>query len=68
MFVQDPVLGATAVAFYPLRGYLIPKLQRIIRSLGRDRVQKMRRLSDRIGETIAAPREIRAARPGRTDG
>src|SRR5271163_2850413 len=60
MFVQDPILGAAAVAFYPLQGYLIPKLQRIIRRLGRTRVQKVRRLSDRIGETIAARREIRA--------
>jgi putative ABC transport system ATP-binding protein len=60
MFVQDPVLGAAAVAFFPLQGYLIPKMQRIIRRLGRERVQKIRRLSDRIGETIAARREIRA--------
>lgn len=60
MFVQDPVLGAAAVAFYPLQGYFIPRLQRIIRRLGRERVQKVRRLSDRIGETIAARREIRA--------
>jgi putative ABC transport system ATP-binding protein len=60
IFVQDPILGAAAVAFYPLQGYLIPKLQRIIRRLGRTRVQKVRRLSDRIGETIAARREIRA--------
>ena len=59
MFVQDPILGAAAVAFYPLQGYLIPKLQRIIRRLGRTRVQKVRLLSDRIGETIAARREIR---------
>ena len=60
MFVQDPVLGAADAAFYPLEGYLIAKLQRIIRRLGRERVQKMRRLSGRIGETIAARREIRA--------
>ena len=60
MFVQDPILGAAAVAFYPLQGYLIPKMQRIIRRLGRERVRKVRRLSDRIGETIAARAEIRA--------
>src|SRR5246500_314694 len=60
MFVQDPTLGAAAVAFYPLQGYLIPKLQRIIRRLGRERVRKVRVLSDRIGETIAARAEIRA--------
>src|SRR5438045_5772215 len=60
MFVQDPVLGAAAVAFYPLQGYLIPNMQRIIRRLGRERVRKVRGLSDRIAETIAARAEIRA--------
>jgi putative ABC transport system ATP-binding protein len=60
MFVQDPILGAAAVAFYPLQGYLIPKMQRVVRRLGRERVRKVRRLSDRIGETIAARAEIRA--------
>jgi putative ABC transport system ATP-binding protein len=60
MFVQDPILGAAAVAFYPLQGYLIPKMQRIIRRLGRERVRKVRVLSDRIAETIAARAEIRA--------
>jgi putative ABC transport system ATP-binding protein len=60
MFVQDPMLGAAAVAFYPLQGYLIPKLQRIVRRLNRERVRKVRVLSDRIAETIAARNEIRA--------
>src|SRR5712672_4002768 len=60
MFVQDPILGAAAVAFYPLQGYLIPKMQRVIRRLQRERVRKVRRLSDRIAETIAARGEIRA--------
>jgi len=60
MFVQDPILGAAAVAFFPLQGYLIPKMQRIIRRLGRERVRKVRVLSDRIAETIAARTEIRA--------
>jgi putative ABC transport system ATP-binding protein len=60
MFVQDPLLGAAAVAFYPLQGYLLPKLQRIVRRLNRERVRKVRVLSDRIAETIAARNEIRA--------
>jgi putative ABC transport system ATP-binding protein len=60
MFVQDPMLGAAAVALYPLQGYIIPKMQRIIRRLGRERVRKVRVLSDRIAETIAARTEIRA--------
>ncbi len=59
MFMQNPVLGAAALAFYPLQGYLIPKMQRVIRALGRARVRKIRTLSDRIGETIAARTEIR---------
>ena len=35
MFVQNPVLGAAAVALYPVQAYVIPKLQRRIRELGR---------------------------------
>jgi putative ABC transport system ATP-binding protein len=59
MFVQNPVLGIAALAFYPLQGYLIPKMQRIIRGLGRTRIRRIRGLSDRIGESIAARVEIR---------
>jgi len=59
MFVQNPLLGAAAVALYPLQAYFIPKMQRRIRELGRLRVRKVRTLSDRIGEAIAAQVEIR---------
>ncbi|MGH7055195.1 MAG: ABC transporter transmembrane domain-containing protein, partial [Stellaceae bacterium] len=59
MFVQNPFLGAAAVALYPLQGYLIPKLQRQIRTLGRRRVRMVRHLADNIGEAIAARVEIR---------
>ena len=59
MFVQNPLLGAAAVALYPLQAYFIPKMQRKIRALGRERVRKVRTLSDRIGESIAAQVEIR---------
>src|SRR4051812_14888212 len=59
MFVQNPLLGAAAIALYPLQAYFIPKMQRRIRQLGRERVRKMRVLSDRIGESIAAQVEIR---------
>jgi putative ABC transport system ATP-binding protein len=60
MFVQDPILGIAAIGLYPAQGYLIPKMQRILRRLGRERVRKVRGLSDRIAETIAARAEIRA--------
>ena len=59
MFVQNPVLGAAAVALYPVQAYFIPKMQRKIRALGRLRVRRVRTLSDRIGESIAAQVEIR---------
>lgn len=59
MFVQNPLLGAAAVALYPVQAYFIPKMQRKIRQLGRLRVRRMRTLSDRIGESIAAQVEIR---------
>src|SRR5205814_8909376 len=59
MFVQNPLLGAAAVALYPVQAYVIPKMQRRIRELGRERVRKVRTLSDRIGEAIAAQVEIR---------
>src|SRR5436853_4766320 len=60
MFVQNPLLGAAAVALYPVQGYFIPKMQRRIRELGRQRVRKLRGLSDRVGESIAAQVDIRA--------
>jgi ABC-type multidrug transport system fused ATPase/permease subunit len=59
MFVQNPVLGGAAIALYPVQAYFIPKMQRRIRQLGRLRVRRMRTLSDRIGESIAAQVEIR---------
>ncbi|HEX3954906.1 MAG TPA: ABC transporter transmembrane domain-containing protein [Stellaceae bacterium] len=59
MFVQNPILGAAAVSLYPVQAYFIPKMQRKIRQLGRERVRKIRTLSDRVGETIAAQIEIR---------
>jgi len=64
MFVQNPVLGAAAVALYPVQAYVIPKMQRKIRALGRDRVRQVRHLSDRIGESIAGQVDIRTNHAG----
>jgi putative ABC transport system ATP-binding protein len=60
MFMQNTYLGLAAIALYPLWGYFIPKMQRRIRALGRQRVRMMRHLADRIGEAIAGRVEIRA--------
>jgi ABC-type multidrug transport system fused ATPase/permease subunit len=58
MFVQDWVLGVAAVALYPLQMYLIPKLQAHVNALAKERVRTVRRLSERIGETIANIDEV----------
>lgn len=58
MFVQDVVLGCAAVALYPLQAYVIPKLQRQVNALAKERVRTVRRLSERIGEAVAMAEEI----------
>jgi ABC-type multidrug transport system fused ATPase/permease subunit len=59
VFVQNPLLGAAAVSFYPVQGYVIPKLQRKVRELGRLQISKIRGLADRFAESIGARVEIR---------
>ncbi|GAA0628604.1 MULTISPECIES: ABC transporter transmembrane domain-containing protein [Thalassospira] len=60
IFIQDPLMGLAAIAFYPLQGYLIPKLQRRVNLLGKQRVQNVRRMSEHIGETVGGATDIRA--------
>lgn len=60
IFIQDPLMGIAAIAFYPLQGYLIPKLQRRVNMLGKQRVQNVRRMSEHIGETVGGATDIRA--------
>lgn len=58
MFVQDVVLGLAAISLYPLQAWLIPKLQRKVNELKKQRVFKMRKLSERIGEAVTGVREV----------
>ncbi len=60
IFVQDIVMGLAAISLYPLQAYIIPKLQRRVNLLGKERVREVRRLSERIGETVAGAAEIHA--------
>ena len=60
IFAQDPVMGLAAVALYPFQIYVIPKLQRQVNLLGKARVRQVRRLADRIAETVGGVRDIRA--------
>ena len=58
IFNQDPLLGGAAVALYPLQIYLVPKLQRQVYKLNSPRVLQVRKLGDRIGDSMSGIREI----------
>jgi len=60
MFVQDPMLGAAAVALYPVQGYIIPRLQRVVNQLGKSRIRTIRVVADRVQESAAGIAEIQA--------
>ena len=60
MFMQDPVLFFAAVALYPMQGYVIPKLQRKVNLLAKQRVRTARIVADRIQESAAGIIEIHA--------
>lgn len=60
MFVQDPIMGIAAIALYPLQGYLIPKLQRQVNLLGKERVKNVRKVSERLGEMVTSMADIHA--------
>jgi len=59
MFMQDWVFGLVSVALIPVQGYLIPKLQKQVNILKKERVRRVRKLSERIGETVDGAAEIR---------
>ena len=60
MLIQEPILGLAALALYPFQMYAIPKLQRRVTALAKQRVQHVRRLSDRIGESISTIEAVHA--------
>ncbi|MEH6576316.1 MAG: ABC transporter transmembrane domain-containing protein [Amphritea sp.] len=59
MFVQDPVLGAVAVSMIPLQAYIIPKMQKRLNALKKQRVKQVRVLASKIGESVDGNREVR---------
>ncbi len=60
LFYQDWRMALAAVMLYPFQVWIIPKLQRRVNLLGKERVRRVRRLSERIGETVQGVQEIRA--------
>ena len=60
LFMQNPIMGFAAISLYPIQAYLIPKLQKRINQLGKERVKTVRKLSERIGESVGGVQEVRA--------
>ncbi|MFT5218294.1 MAG: putative ABC transport system ATP-binding protein [Planctomycetota bacterium] len=58
IFQQDIFLGLAAIALYPFQMYVIPRLQKKVNLLNKERVTMVRSLSGRIGETIAGINEV----------
>ena len=58
IFNQDFFLGLAAIALYPPQLYLIPKLQRRVNELAKQRVQAVRRFSDKVGESVSGITDI----------
>lgn len=65
IFIQDPFLGAAAIALYPVQGFLIPKLQKKIVRLNKARIANVRRIADDIGESVGAIEEIHTSATAR---
>ena len=60
IFQQDVFLGLAAIALYPPQLWLIPRLQKKVNALAKQRVKQVRGLADRVGESIAGINEIHA--------
>ncbi|AVO37266.1 ABC transporter transmembrane domain-containing protein [Pukyongiella litopenaei] len=60
LFVQSLWFGLAAVALIPLQAWLIPRLQRQINLLNKERIGQVRHLSAEIGESAAGISDLRA--------
>jgi ABC-type multidrug transport system fused ATPase/permease subunit len=60
LFMQSLWFGLASVALIPLQAWLIPKLQRQINLLNKERIQQVRHLASDIGETAAGISDLRA--------
>ena len=60
IFQQDLYLGLAAIALYPFQLYVIPRLQRRVNELSKERVATARNLSGRIGETVSGIADVHA--------
>jgi putative ABC transport system ATP-binding protein len=55
---SNPWMALAGVAIYPIQIWLVPRLQRKVSRMSRDRVRSVRVLSDRIQDSVTAIQEI----------
>ncbi len=60
IFSQDPLMGVASILLYPIQGWIIPRLQKKVNMLGKARVREVRKLSEKIGESVSGIQEIHA--------
>lgn len=60
LVIQNWMMAVAAIALYPLQAYFIPKLQKKVNLLGKERVRLVRVLSDQLGESVSGIEEIHA--------
>lgn len=60
LFLQSFWFGLAAIALIPLQAWLIPKLQRQINLMNKERIKEVRQLAAVIGESAAGAGELRA--------
>ena len=60
IFMQDVWMGLAAISLYPVQGWIVPRLQRKVNRLGKARVRAVRRVSERIAETVQGAEEMHA--------
>lgn len=59
LFMQNPVMGFAAISLFPFQAYIVPLLQKRVKALGKERVRAVRKVSERIGETVGGIHEVR---------
>ncbi|MDP7392397.1 MAG: ABC transporter ATP-binding protein/permease, partial [Alphaproteobacteria bacterium] len=58
VFIQDPIMGIASIAIIPLQAYIIPKLQKKINLLAKERVVRIRGVAGRISEAVSGINDI----------
>jgi putative ABC transport system ATP-binding protein len=58
IFNQGMWLGIVAIALFPPQMIIIPRLQRKVNELAKQRVQNVRKIADHVGESVAGVSDI----------